>query len=220
MLNFYKQFRDFHIFKKFKQLLGDWWNIDILIVVKKDKKLFYENSKPINNPVVKMLLDSNIFKPYFLSSLQPVISKGFGSKPSPQLIPWKQTGLDLIVVPLDFKSQDTSQAFLVATGFFPKKKSELVQALSYLSLSNKAIEQKISALRKLSQADEVYIQKILKVLTEEFFLIFKKRQAEQSEQTTKEIRPTRKYGYMTGESPAMQYIFNVLNKIKKPRELN
>ena len=175
MLNLYKQFCDFHIFKKFKYLLGDWWNIDILVVVKEGKKVFYETSKPVNNPVVKVLLKSDVFKNYFLNSLNSVINKPFSEVQELHLVPWKQTGLDLFIVPVNFKlkhSSHSSNAFLIATGFFPKKEKELRQALSYLSLSDQAVQQIIKPLKALNPADEVYIQKMLKILAGRVFSSF------------------------------------------------
>ena len=217
MLNLYKQFRDFSTFKKFKELLADWWNLDVLIVVKKGPKLFCENSNSVHNPVVKLLLKSEVFKNYFFNSLKPIMKlspKGFVT---PQFLEWKQTGLDVFAAPLNFKNKaesDNSQAFLVAVGFFPKRDKEFKQALSYLSLSDKAIEQKLSSLKKLSSTDEIYIQKMLKILAEEFLTAFQKQKETSVEPKVNVKDSIRAYGYMMGQSPAMQYIFNVLNKIK------
>ena len=215
-MKFYKQFREISAFKKFKDLLADWWNLDVLIVVKKGSKLFCDNSKSVNNTVIRLFLESNVFKNYFFSSLKPVINSTVKDAQIPKLLAWKQTGLDLFVAPLNFKPQRSSnspQAFLIAGGFFPKREKEFKQALSYLSLSNKAIAQKINSLKKLSPTDEVYIQKMLKILAEEYVLSVQ-RQQENSSNSEEKSNTIRNYGYMTGQSPAMQYIFNVLNKIK------
>ena len=217
MLGLYKQFRDFSVFKKFKELLANWWGLDLLIVVKEGSKLFCENSNSVHNPIVKLFLKSDVFKNYFFSSLKPIIDSSSHSVVNPKFLEWKQTGLDLFVAPLSFNiksKSDFSQAFLVTVGFFPKREKELKQALSYLSLSKKAIEQKLNSLRKLSSTDEVYIQKMLKILAEDFLNIFKKQQGKQEEKRKTVNNPIRAYGYMMGQSSSMQYIFNVLNKIK------
>ena len=216
MLELYKQFRDFPLFKSFKGLLEDWWKLDILIVVNEEQKLFCENFKSIRSPVIKLLLQSDVFRDYFFSSLKPAVSRK-AKNSNTQFLPWKQTGLDLFVTPFDLKLKNTShvsQAFLVAVGFFPKREKKFKQALSYLSLSDKAIDQKIKSLKKLSSTDKVYVQKMLKILAEEFFSAFQKIQEESAAPKTPDHPPIRSYGYMTGQSPAMQYIFNVLNKIK------
>ena len=217
MLELYKQFRDFPVFKRFKNLLEDWWNLDVLIVAQKGQKLFCENSNSVKNPVVRILLQSNGFKNYFFSSLNPALNQKAKVAKNTQLLTWKQTGLDLFVAPLNFKLENASgfsKAFLVAVGFFPKREKEFKQALSYLSLSNKAIAQKLESLKKLNATDEIYVQKMLKILAEEFFLAFQKHQKGAIESKINGSRSMRSYGYMKGQSPAMQYIFNVLDKMK------
>ena len=217
MLKLYKEFREFPVFKRFKNLLQDWWNLDVLVVVYEDQKLFCESFKSVRNPMLKLLFESDVFREYFFSSLKPALKKKAKSDQSNWLLPWKQTGLDLFVVPLNFKLKEASpasQAFLVAIGFFPKRQKELKQALSYMSLSTKAIEQKVKSFKKLSSSDEIYIQKMLKILAEEFFMVFQSQNGETVTPKIENKSSIRSYGYMTGQSPAMQYIFNVLNKIK------
>ena len=214
MLDIYNQFRDFHIFKRFKYLLGDWWNMDILVVVKKGERFFYDNTKQLNNPIVKDLLESPLFKNYFLSSINSLINLKIDSSSELKKITWKQTGLDLFVVPLILKNTPL-EAFLVATGFAFQKKEELYQALSYLGLSQKAIEQKTKNLKKLSPSDKVYIQKMLKILAEEFFtLLQEKKKQDEIIKILNRKQGQQKYGSIIGKSPAMYYIFNTLEKIK------
>ena len=214
MLNIYNQFRDFHVFKRFKYLFGDWWNMDILVVVKSDKKFFYDNTDQLNNSIVKSLLQSSLFKNYFLGSINAAMNKKAISDQPPKLLSWKQTGLNLFIVPLAIKNTPL-EACLVATGFAPKKGEHLYQSLSYLGLSQKAIEQKMKGLKQLSSADEVYIQKMLKILAEECFLILQEKQKQDRLiETLNRRKAYQKYGCMVGKSPAMHYIFNILEKIK------
>ena len=215
MLDIYNQLRDFHVFKRFKYLFGDWWNMDILVVIKREKSFFYDNINDLNNSIVKSLLGSPLFKNNFLSSINTVIDKKASSSPTSMLLPWKQTGLSLFVAPLVLKNAPL-EAFLVATGFAPGQEEKLRQSLLYLGLSETAIQQKMGHLKKLSQTDEVYIQKMLKILAEEFFSLLqkKKKQDHLIEKLNYRNRPYQSYGSMLGKAPAIQYIFNVLEKIK------
>ena len=214
MLNIYSQFRNFHVFKRFKHLLGDWWNMDILIVVKNKDKFFYDNIGQLNNTIVRSFLESPLFKNYFLSSVNMIMNKKTDPQTLSKMIPWKQTGLNLFIVPLALKD-NSAEACLVATGFAPSKKEKLNQSLSYLNLSKKAIEQQLQNLKNLSQTDEIYIQKMLKILAEEFFLLFqeKQKQARLIEKLNQE-KTIQKYSALVGKSPAMHYIFTILEKIK------
>ena len=214
MFDIYSQFRDFHVFKRFRYLLGDWWNLDILIVIKDGKKVFYDNVSPLNNSIVKTFLSSPLFKSYFLKSLSLGLNKKTKTGSVPQFLSWKQTGLDLFVVPLELKSAPP-KLFLVATGFASKRTKELSQSLSYLGLSKKAIEQKIKTLKQLSPKDEVYIQKMLKILSEELFTLLQKGKKQES--LIKQLynkKSHKNYGEMLGKSQAMNSLFNFLEKIK------
>ena len=168
MLDIYNQFRDFHVFKRFKYLLADWWNIDILIVVKENKKFFYDNTSQLSNPVVKELMGVSLFKNYFLSSINSMIKGNIDVDAGQISRPWKQTGLNLFIAPLGGEDSPM-KAFLVATGFAPQKQEKLYHALSYLGLAQKAIVEKVKNLKKLSATDKVYIQKMLDILAGEFF---------------------------------------------------
>ena len=215
MLDIYSQFRDFHVFKKFKYLLGEWWDIDILVVVKRKDQFFYDSLFQLKNPIVKELLSSSLFKNYFLKSIQIFLEKkpetGLGLK---KLL-WKQTGLNLFIVPLVLKNQPV-EAALVTTGFAPSNPKELFQALSYLNLSKKAIEQKTKKLKTLSSTDRIYIEKMLQILAEEFFSLLqeRKKQAEIIKTLTRR-QGQKKYGSLVGKSPSMYYLFKALEKIKR-----
>lgn len=215
MLDIYSQFRDFHVFKKFKYLLGDWWDIDILVVVKRKDQFFYDNINQLNNPVVKYLLSSPLFKNYFLKSVQDFLEKRSESHAGLKKISWKQTGLNLFIVPLVLKDKPL-EAVLVATGFAPQNKKELFQALSYLNLSEKAIEQKTSQLKTLSPTDNVHVEKMLQILAEEFFtLLQEKKKQDEIIKILNRSQGRKKYGSLVGKSPAMYYLFNALEKIKR-----
>ena len=208
MRDIYTQFRDFHIFKKFKHLLRDWWNIDILVVAQEEKKLFYDSLSQLNNPLVRNLLESPPFKKHFLRS----IYQGITASSPPQLLPWRQTGLDLFITPLILKNSAV-QGALVATGFAPKKEKELRQSLLYLGFSKKAVERDMAYLKKLSASDEVYIQKMLKILAEECFALLTEK--EKNRQIIKNLNQVHYSSpFIIGQSPAMQYLMGLLEKIK------
>ena len=217
MLDIYSQFRDFHVFKKFKYLLGDWWDIDILVVVKRKDQFFYDNLNQLNNPVVKNLLSSSLFRNYFLKSIHSLLDKKLETNTELKKLPWKQTGLNLFIVPLVLKNKPL-EAVLVATGFAPAphNQEKLFQALSYLNLSEQAIEQKTKNLKALSPTDNVYVEKMLQILAEEFFALLQERKKQDEIiKVLNRSQGRKKYGSIVGKSPAMYYLFNALEKIKK-----
>ena len=209
--------RKFHLFQQFKSILADCWNIDIFIAVKKENRFFYEKSKHLSNPIVESLFESPVFKNHLFSSVSSHAKKTSKDESKLETILWKQTGLELWVLPLSFNKiklgQYSYKFFLVAAGFGPKRKRELNQALSYLGFSEKESEKKIQQLTKLTSFDQSYIKRMLKVLSDEYSISFNPLLKKESNELSKQKNlPT--YGFMRGCSPAMQYIFNVLKKIR------
>ncbi|MCY4321152.1 MAG: hypothetical protein OXC37_01920, partial [Bdellovibrionaceae bacterium] len=125
MLEFYKNFQNKPVFKRFRQILEDWWNLDIVIVVKKADSFFCESVSSINNPTVKLLFQSDVFKNYFFSSLKSI---KFSEQTNLKSLNWKQTGLDFFAVPLSLKFKKHDKSFLAVAGFFPKRAKEFKQA--------------------------------------------------------------------------------------------
>ena len=207
--------RNFSALKKIKELLAHWWHIDLLIAVKKEGRLFYENPKSFSNPVVKELLSSPVFKRHFMNSLSDKIHGKAKASENSQTVLWKQTGMELLVLPLSFPKKYPApyfKVFVIAVGKMPKSVKKLKSALSYIGLAGKNIEQKLKVTKKISSQDFLYIQKMLQLMADEFKLYFKPVVKEEGSNKTVSVLPS--YGYMQGHSPAMQYIFNVLKKLK------
>ena len=209
--------RKFHLFQQFKSILSDCWNMDILIIAKKDNKFFHEKTKKLSNPVVESLFESPVFKNHLFSSISSCIKNTPKNSRELKTVLWKQTGLELWVLPLSFNkfkvSQYSCQFFLIGVGFGLKRQKELKQALSYIGFSEKESEKKIQQFKKLDSFDQSYLKRMLKVLSDEFFISFNPLLKKESSELFKQKNlPT--YGFMRGCSPAMQYIFNVLKKIR------
>ena len=216
MLDIYSQFRSFHVFRKFKCLLEDWWNMDIPVVVKDGKRFFYDPIDNLNNPVVKVFLSHPVFRNYFLRSVSAVLKReARPAKTGPRLVSWRQSGLSCYVVPLFLKGSASVRACLCAVGFAPSQPKTLIEALSYSGLSAKAAKQKVASLKSLSSTDEVYIRKMLQILAEEFFdLVQERRKKEQTIERLQHKISRRATGGFAGQSQAMDFVFNILEKLK------
>ena len=212
-----EEVRKFQLFQKFKVILSDYWNIDIFIVAQKDNRFFMERSQNLANPIIESLFKAPIFKNHLFSSISSGVKKKLWKSRELETLHWKQTGLELWVLPIVFNKFKVSpysyKFYLVAAGLSPKRKKEFQQAFSYLGFSEKEIEKKSQHLKKLSSSDQNYIQRMLKILSDEYFVSFNPfLKKESSDLAVQKNLPT--YGFMRGCSPAMQYIFNVLKKIK------
>jgi len=101
--------RKFHLFQQFKAVLSDCWNIDLLVVAKKENKFFHERSKKLSNPVVESLFESPVFKNHLFSSINSALKKSPKNSRELEAVIWRQTGLELWVLPLSFNKFKVSQ---------------------------------------------------------------------------------------------------------------
>ncbi len=214
MNSLHYQFKNFHVFKKFRELISSWWNIDVFFVEKRDHDFFLPQETNLNNKVVKSLINSNLFKNYLLQSLNFLNEEDLKSKKVFSL-KWKQADIDILAVPLLLDNH--LEGYIVATGFLNSTKllKNLKQSLEYLKISAADIDKYLSELKHLKDSDKVYIKKFLSILAEESFTLIRERQRQQEviEKIRNEKSP---HGYknIVGKSPSMQFLYNILNKIK------
>ena len=209
------QFKNFHIFEKFKALLSFHWNIDVFLVDLAQKggaedRLYFSEKAEAGNNVVQALLASKIFKERFFQSL----SKG-GRLKQKFSVPWKQAGLDIFSVPL--LAEDSLKGFVAATGVLKSNgAAKTEEALRYLRFSEEWIKRETQKLKKPGQAETNYIKNFLSILAEESFSLILERQKQK--RTIRQMKLSQafsSYEGIVGKSSPMQFLYNILEKIRK-----
>ena len=214
MESLYHQFSRFHVLKKFKELLSEWWNIDLFLIEKGPSGFFYNNETKINNSIVKALLDSKMFREGFIDSIHSMKSLPSSQKDHSCMALWKQVHFNVFAVPLIVNS--SHEGFIVATGFKNDNEARLEKALQYLQFPPDWIEKEVKKLKSLSEDDLSYVKKLLFILAEECFSLFKERQQQKHLiEKLMEERSPHKYEELVGKSPSMQFLYGILNKIRK-----
>ena len=214
MSSLYNQFRSFHVLKRFKNLLSQWWNIDLFLIERSLKGFFYSAEISLNNHILKALLNSKTFREDFVHCIDSL--KGHPKLVSGKTytILWEKTGFNIFVVPLLIN--ENLEGFVVCTGFTNHNEKRLEGLLSYLNFSPEWIETELSQLKNIDPNDRTYIKKFLSVLAEESFLLFQQQQKQRKMiQQLRGQMLLEKYEGMIGKSPCMQYLFGVLKKIKR-----
>ena len=212
MDSFRSQFKDFSLFSRFKALFASLWNIDVFLIepaeLKKGKAWPHETEA--GNPVVKALMSSKVFKERFFQS----ISKG-GHLKKKFSVPWKQAGLDIFCVPL--LEGDSLKGFIAATGALrPNGAEKLEKVLRYLNFSEAWIKTEVQKLKAARSWEPDYLKNFLSILAEESFSLIMERQKQA--QMIKKLRQSRAFSSfegIVGKSSGMQFLYNVLEKIKK-----
>ena len=214
MTSIYKQFRDFHVLKKFKKLLSQWWNIDLFLIEKSNNGFFYSAETELNNQVLKALLNSKVFREDFVRRINSLQKQSQLISGRAYTILWEKTGFNIFAVPL-LVNEDL-EGFVVCLGFKKQNEKRLVELLSYLNFSKEWIENELSRLKTVSPEDWGYIKKFLSLVAEESFLLFQQQQKQRKMiQQLRGQALLEKYEGMIGKSPNMQFLFGVLKKIRR-----
>ena len=214
MESLYNQFSRFHVLKKFKDLLSEWWNIDLFLIEKGPSGFFYNHETKINNPIVRVLLDSNMFRDGFIDSIKSFKEQLPSQEKRAFMALWKQVHFNVFAVPLIVDS--SHEGFIVATGFKNDNEARLEKSLQYLQLPPEWIEKELKKLKTLSETDLSYVKKLLLILAEECFSLFQERQQQKHLiEKLMEERSPHKYEELVGKSPSMQFLYGILNKIRK-----
>lgn len=214
MPSLYRQFRSFHVLKRFKTLLSQWWNIDLFLIEQSPKGFFYSAETLLNNQVLKALLNSRTFREDFVRRIDSLKNRPNLISGKTYTILWEKTGFNIFAVPLLIDSN--LEGFVVCTGFKNQNEKRLLEILSYLNFSPEWIEREFSRLKNVNPSDRTYIKEFLSVLAEESFLLFQQQQKQRKMiQQLRGQMLLEKYEGMIGKSPSMQFLFGVLKKIKR-----
>ena len=214
MDSIYNQFSRFHVLKKFKELLSEWWNIDLFLIEKGPSGFFYNPETKINNAVVRAFLNSKMFQEGFIDSINSLKIQNTFQKNKACMTLWKQTGFPVFAVPLIVDS--FHEGFITAVGFKKDNEAQVEKTLQYLQYTPQWIESESEKLKALNSADMSYIKKLLFILAEECFSLFKERQQQKRliERLMEERSPHR-YEELVGKSPSMRFLYGILDKIRK-----
>ena len=186
----------------------------MFLIEKGPSGFFYNKETKINNPVVRALLDSKMFLEGFMDSINSMKQRPLSQKDQDCMALWKQVHFNVFAVPLIVDS--SHEGFIVATGFKNDNEERLEKALQYLQFPSPWIKSELEKLKSLNEADLSYVKKLLFILAEECFSLFKERQQQKHliEQLMEERSPHR-YEELVGKSPSMQFLYGILNKIRK-----
>ena len=214
MPSLYRQFRSFHVLKKFKTLLSQWWNLDLFLIEQSSKGFFYSTETVLNNQILKALLNSHLFREDFVRCVDSLKNSVDLVSGKAYTLLWEKTRFNIFVVPL--LVNDSLEGFVVCTGFKNQNEKRLTELLSYLNFPQKWIKNELSKLKVINSNDRVYIKKFLSVLAEESFLLFQQQQRHRNMiQKLRGQVMLENYEGMIGKSPNMQFLFKVLKKIKR-----
>ncbi|MES3038309.1 MAG: sigma 54-interacting transcriptional regulator [Bdellovibrionota bacterium] len=215
MIN-WDEFEHIHVIKKLKQILGAWWNIDVIFTDERGQlKGFYHDRTPFQNPAV-------VNKESGQASLAELVTKTIDdlrvSENRFALRKWDMAGFDVGVFPIVIENDFVGT--VVAMGFFKEDFSqrinEVKERLMSLGSSMDVVDKSISKMKYLDDAARNHFCELCELVSQEIVTLHLEISSRENRirELNKELGNMFKYDNMIGKSKPMQSLYSLLDKIK------
>lgn len=219
MIN-WDEFEHIHVIRKLKQILGAWWNIDVVFTDERGQLRGFDQEKTqFNNPAVAMLMQKETAK----SSIGELVVKTIDDLRTSQnrysLKKWDMVGFDVGVFPILIENDFVGT--VVATGFFREQNhaprlEEIRERMAAFGMSADTIEKSLGKLKYLDDHDRVHFCEICELVAQEIVTLHLEITSRENriKELNKELGNRFKYDNMIGKSKPMQSLYALLDKIK------
>jgi two-component system response regulator HupR/HoxA len=219
MIN-WDEFEHIHVIRKLKQILGAWWNIDVVFTDERGQlKGFDQEKTQFNNPVVAQLMQKETAKGSIAEMVVKTIDDLRTSQNRYSLKKWDMVGFDIGVFPILIENDFVGT--VVATGFFREehnapRQEEIRERMAAFGMSADTIEKCLSKLKYLGDQDRNHFCEICELVAQEIVTLHLEITSRENriKELNKELGNRFKYDNMIGKSKPMQSLYALLDKIK------
>ncbi|RYZ87339.1 MAG: nitrogen fixation protein NifA [Proteobacteria bacterium] len=219
MIN-WDEFEHIHVIRKLKQILGAWWNIDVIFTDERGQiKGFDQEKTQFANPAVAFLMQKETAK----SSIGEMVGKTIDDLRTSQnrysLRKWDMVGFDVGIFPILI--QNDFVGTVVATGFFREQNQaprleEIRDRLAAFGMSADTIDKCLSKLKYLEEQDRLHFCEVCELVAQEIVTLHLEitSREDRIKELNKELGNRFKYDNMIGKSKPMQSLYSLMDKIK------
>ena len=214
MLN-WSDLKNLQVVKKTKDIVFQWWKVDILILERDTLENYMAGEKEVNfsfqNPLLQSLFEKEPARSAFFERIQFIQKQKITSG---VLEKWHGTGLNLFIVPIQIQSW--TAGFVVAGGFLysdenPQNKVEQWRKLRVLE---KEIAQSKEWLPQVPLSDKMHFMDLMEMVAQEITAVQQEFMEKTHKDSTVDTPHSVSYGGMVGQSNIMRHLYNLLDKIK------
>lgn len=213
-------FEHIHVIKKLKQILGSWWNIDVIFSEENGYLRTYnpENSQ-LSNPIVDFFLQKEAGREKLSEDLHKMISDLRQTGNSYLIREWEVAGFDIAVIPILIESD--FMGTVVAMGFFketasPERLDRVRERMAAFGASSSLIDDSLYALKSLKSEEKDHFVELVELVGQEVVTLHLEISArdDRINQLNKELGGRYRYDNMIGKSKPMIELYGLLDKIK------
>lgn len=218
MIN-WDEFDHIHVIKKLKEILGSWWNVDVLFTDEQGQLRALDSSKlSAVNPGLQFLIERPAAQESLFNLVSTAIRDLRMSENRFAIRKWELSGFDLGVFPIIVENDLLGT--VVATGFFKDDKEgrlrEVRERLSAFGCRADLIEESLGKIRVIDDLEKSHFIDIVELLSQEIVTLHLELSAREDRirELNKELGSRYKYDNMIGKSKPMQGLYAMLDKVK------
>jgi two-component system response regulator HupR/HoxA len=219
MIN-WDEFEHIHVIRKLKQILGAWWNIDVIFTDERGQiKGFDQEKTQFSNPAVAQLMQKEMAKASISEMVGKTIEDLRTSQNRYSLRKWDMVGFDIGIFPILI--QNDFVGTVVATGFFKEPNNgprleEIRERLAAFGMSADTIDKCLGKLKFLEEQDRLHFCEVCELVAQEIVTLHLEitSREDRIKELNKELGNRFKYDNMIGKSKPMQSLYSLMDKIK------
>jgi transcriptional regulator with GAF, ATPase, and Fis domain len=219
MIN-WDEFEHIHVIRKLKQILGAWWNIDVVFTDERGQiKGFDQEKTQFNNPAVAQLMQKEMAKANISEMVVKTIDDLRTSQNRYVLKKWDMVGFDVGIFPILIENDFVGA--VVATGFFREPRheprlEEIRERMAAFGMTADTIEKCLGKLKYLEDQDRNHFCEVCELVAQEIVTLHLEitSREDRIKELNKELGNRFKYDNMIGKSKPMQSLYSLMDKIK------
>ncbi len=214
------EFDHIHVIKKLREILGTWWNIDVLFTDERGVlKGFNEEKGGFKNPSVPFLLKKDVGPQAFSDLVAQIVADLRQTNNRFGLRKWDLAGWDVGVFPIWIENDLVG--CVVGCGFFKdsadaQRLQEVKERLSVLGASADLIDRSVAKLQYVDEANRQHFCELCELVAQEVVTLHVEISSRENRITelNKELGNRFRYDNMIGKSKPMQSLYALMDKIK------
>lgn len=218
MIN-WDEFEHIHVIRKLKQILGAWWNIDVIFTDERGllRGVDVENSS-FRNPATNLLLSKDTAREGLAETISKSIDDLRMTDNRYAIKKWDAAGFDIVIMPIVIDND--FMGTVVALGFYKDQEenrlNEFRERLAVFGGSGELIEQAVSRINYIGDQDREHFIELVELVAQEIVTLHLEITSRENriKELNKELGSRYKYDNMIGKSKPMQSLYSLLDKIK------
>jgi transcriptional regulator with GAF, ATPase, and Fis domain len=219
MIN-WDEFEHIHVIRKLKEILGAWWNIDVIFTDERGHIKGFDTEKTkFSNPAIAQLIQKETAKGSIAEMVVKTIDDLRNSQSRFSLMKWDMMGFDVGIFPILI--QNDFVGTVVAAGFMKdqdnsQRLEEIRERMAAFGLSADTIDKCLSKLKYLGDLDRNHFCEICELVAQEIVTLHLEISSREDriKELNKELGNRFKYDNMIGKSKPMQSLYSLMDKIK------